>query len=101
MSFTNITIFPNKDKKEGDNKPDLNLVASWKVGEEYKNVTVGALWKKEGANGNFYSGSMKDGYTNKDGKEMPGFVITRSDAQVAPAPVEPPTAADVVDIDEF
>jgi len=44
---------------------------------------------------------MKDGYTNKDGKEMPGFVITRSDAQVAPAPVEPPTAADVVDIDEF
>jgi len=32
---------------------------------------------------------------------MPGFVITRSDAQVAPAPVEAPTAADTPNMEDF
>lgn len=90
MSLTRISVFPNRDKVEGDNKPDLRLVASWKEGEEFKNVTVGALWKKQDKNGGtFYSGEMRDGYTNSEGQQFPGFTITRDDA-----PVQAPTDFD-------
>lgn len=94
MSLTKIAVFPNRDKQKGDNKPDLQLVASWKEGEEYKNVTVGALWKKTNDNGSFYSGEMKSAYTNSEGKEFPGFVIMRDDAEGVTAPVAEPTDED-------
>jgi len=74
-----IAIFKNKDKQEGSQQPDYRMVASWKVGEEWKNVTVAALWKGDKKNGPILTGKMSKEYKTEEGKVYPAFEIKRAE----------------------
>lgn len=88
----NISIFKNRDKVEGSNQPDYRLVASWKDEQgNWQSVTVGSLWKDTNENGPSLKGSMKDAFTTQDGKDFPGFKITRDEPEPRPSPDTPDT----------
>ncbi len=76
MEYTDFKIFKNTHKEEGSNQPDYTMQASVKNADgTYTNFTVASLWLKEGKNGKFFSGQMKKGYVNKEGKTVPGYKI--------------------------
>lgn len=76
----NISIFKNTNKKS-ENSPDYRVVASWQVGDEWKDVTVASLWKNDSENPNAptLKGKMMEEYTNEEGKTFPAFEIKRAD----------------------